>query len=111
GDGRANCSKCGSESGGWRTAVVGSFPANAFGLRDMHGNVWEWVEDGWHANYNGAPGDGSAWLIGADNSRHVIRGGSWMNPAPFVRAAQRHWQLLGSRADDVGFRIARTLSP
>jgi formylglycine-generating enzyme required for sulfatase activity len=59
------------------------------GLYDMHGNVWEWVEDSWHANYDGAPTDGSAWLLGGDPSYRVVRGGSWRNESELVRAAVR----------------------
>jgi formylglycine-generating enzyme required for sulfatase activity len=59
------------------TTEVGSFPPNAFGLHDMHGNVWEWCQDVWHGNYEGAPTDGSAWIEGGDQERRVLRGGSW----------------------------------
>ena len=61
-----------------RTATAGSFRANVFGLHDVHGNVWEWVEDCWSGNYLGAPADGSAWESG-DCSRRVLRGGSWFD--------------------------------
>jgi formylglycine-generating enzyme required for sulfatase activity len=62
-----------------QTAPVGSLRPNALGLYDMHGNVWEWVEDSWHENYDGAPTDGSAWLLGGDPNYRVARGGSWRN--------------------------------
>ncbi len=66
------------------SAPVGSFAPNAFGLYDMLGNVFEWVQDCWHPDYRGAPGDGSARLTG-DCSQHDIRGGSWFTTAPLCR--------------------------
>ncbi len=62
-----------------KTTEVGAYPANPWGLHDMHGNVWEWVEDVWHENYEGAPDDGSAWTEGGDQGGRVMRGGSWSN--------------------------------
>ena len=76
GENRANCDGCGSRWDDSETAPVGSFPANAWGLHDMHGNVWEWVRDCWNGSYAGAPVDGSAWLSGNCSGR-VLRGGSW----------------------------------
>ena len=73
---RANCDGCASLWDGERTALVGTFKANGWGLYDMHGNVWEWVQDCWNDNYEGAPTDGTAWLSG-DCDRRVLRGGSW----------------------------------
>ena len=61
-----------------KTTPVGQFPANAFGLYDMHGNVWEWCQDHYHSDYIGAPTDGSAWVSGGDSSRRMLRGGSWL---------------------------------
>ncbi len=87
-----------------QTTSVGSFPPNAFGLYDMHGNVWERCEDNWHDNYKGAPDDGSAWLSGAGN-RKVVRGGSWLSYPDVCRSAFR---LIGSRDIrdvDIGFRV------
>jgi formylglycine-generating enzyme required for sulfatase activity len=89
---------------------VGSFAANAFGLHDMHGNVWEWVEDCYHEKYNGAPTDGSAWIPG-DCRWRVIRGGSWNNLPQDVRAAIRDNIAPDYRYNYLGFRVARTLSP
>ena len=74
---QANCDGCGSRWDDEKTAPVGSFPANGFGLHDVHGNVWEWVEDCWHGSYAGAPTDGRAWATGGDCERRVLRGGSW----------------------------------
>jgi formylglycine-generating enzyme required for sulfatase activity len=73
------------------TAPVGSFPANAWGLYDMHGNVWEWCLDDWHSNYKGAPVDGSAGAVkkAEKQARKVIRGGSWINDPSYCRSATR----------------------
>ena len=84
---RANCGDCGSRWDGDRTAPVGSFAANGWGLHDMHGNVWEWVADCWHENYARAPRDGSAWTSGGNCGRRVLRGGSWFLSPAFLRSA------------------------
>jgi formylglycine-generating enzyme required for sulfatase activity len=73
-----------------QTTPVGQFPPNAFGLYDMHGNVWEWCQDVWHDNYDGAPVDGSAWLNGGNSSRRVVRGGSWYFNPRWCRSANRY---------------------
>lgn len=86
---------------------VGSYPANAWGLHDMHGNALEWVEDCWNGNYDGAPTDGSAWLQG-DCSQRVLRGGSWFSGPRTVRSAFRYGDPV-FRSDNFGFRVARTL--
>ena len=106
----ANCNGCGSQWDVNRTAPVGSFPANAFGLHDMHGNVWERVLDCWNGSYRGAPADGSAWLSGRCGQR-VLRGGSWLNYSGDLRSANRHWNGPGYRSSGSGFRVARTLTP
>jgi formylglycine-generating enzyme required for sulfatase activity len=93
---------------GSRTVQVGGYPANAFGLHDMHGNVWEWVQDVWHDNYAGAPSDGSAWMSGGDQARRVLRGGSWGGSAPGLRSADRIRLSPDDRGGGTGFRIART---
>ena len=110
GNNRANCRGCGSRWDNKKPAPVGSFPANAWGLHDMHGNVWEWVQDCWNGNYEGAPADGSAWESG-DCGRRVNRGGSWVSEPRVLRAADRSWGTTGSRDSSVGFRIARTVTP
>jgi formylglycine-generating enzyme required for sulfatase activity len=107
----ANCDRCGSQWGGKQTAPVGSFKPNAFGLYDMTGNVWEWIEDVWHSTYRGAPTDGSAWVQGGDTSRRVIRGGSWGNRPQNLRAACRASGTANLWSSDLGFRVARTLTP
>ena len=95
-----------------RTVAVGSFPANGYGLHDMHGNVWEWVEDCWHDNYDGAPTDGSAWVSEGSCKVRVLRGGSWSSKPRNLRSADRNGVTAGSRVFSVlGFRIARTLTP
>ena len=93
-----------------RTAPVGSFAPNAFGLHDVHGNVWEWTQDCWSENYGGAPRDGGAWERG-DCSRRVARGGSWFSEPRYLRSADRIRSTTGNRDDDLGFRIVRTLTP
>jgi formylglycine-generating enzyme required for sulfatase activity len=91
------------------TAPVGSFAPNGFGLYDMHGNVWEWIEDCGNGNYIGAPADGSAWMSGDCGSR-ILRGGAWpMNPS-LLRLAYRY-KANGDPGDAAGIRIARTLAP
>ncbi|GEM_PF-815900 len=88
-----------------KTTNVGSFPPNAFGLYDMHGNVWEWCLDHWHDNYQGAPTDGSAWVTSGNSERRVQRGGSWYNGPRNCRSASRYYNPPDSRYDDVGFRV------
>ena len=105
---RANCDGCGSRWDDRRTAPAGSFSANEFGLHDVHGNVREWVEDCWHDDYSGAPGDGRPWTSGGNCSRRVVRGGSWTNAPKYVRSADRSWDPVGYRNIYVGFRVART---
>ncbi len=107
---RANCDRCGSRWDDERTAPVGSFEANAFGLHDVHGNVWEWVQDCWNDSYAGAPGDGSAWESG-NCSRRVLRGGSWDDVPRVLRAASRGRDDTGFRGSYAGFRVARTFTP
>ena len=92
------------------TAPVGSFASNGFGLYDVLGNVWEWVEDCWKESYAGAPSDGRAWESG-NCGRRVLRGGSWDDVPWYLRSASRGRDATGNRYDDFGFRVARTLTP
>ncbi|HEX2886380.1 SUMF1/EgtB/PvdO family nonheme iron enzyme [Vineibacter terrae] len=89
------------------TARVGTFAANAFGLHDMLGNVWEWTSDCWNETYAAAPATGAARTDG-DCSRRVGRGSSWYNAPKYSRAASRSWFVAGNRFSFLGFRIART---
>jgi formylglycine-generating enzyme required for sulfatase activity len=110
GIGNANCNGC-AGAAILQTVPVGSFRSNAFGLFDMLGNVWEWVEDIWHDSYVGAPIDGSAWLEAGDPNYRVIRGGSWHNEPELVRAAFRVDRESKVRFDTLGFRVAREVRP
>ena len=94
-----------------RTTLVGSYPPNAYGLYDMHGNVWEWVQDCWNGSYAGALNNGDAWEVG-DCSCRVLRGGSWFNNSRILRSARRGRSPTGFRyISRGGFRVARTLAP
>ncbi len=85
---------------------VGSFPANAFGLHDMHGNVWEWCQDDWHDDYTGAPADGSVWFSSDEGKSKVLRGGSWDDNPESCRSALRFWGAPDYRSDYLGLRVA-----
>ena len=117
--GGANNEYCGSDkvgnvawygtsagNSGRTTHVAATLNPNGFGLFDMSGNVWEWVEDNYHMNYNGAPLDGSAWTD--TGARHVFRGGAWSSKPQEARAAQRGWNPPFNRGS-VGFRVVRVL--
>ncbi len=107
----ANCMLCGSRWDRKQAAPVGSFRANPFGLHDVHGNVWEWQDDCWHAGYAGAPRNGRSWTSGEQCSSRVLRGGSWRDQNRHLRSAERLRYFLGSRFNFVGFRVAKTLEP
>ena len=111
GDEIGNSNGCGSQWDGKQTAPVGSFKPNAFGLYDMHGNVWQWVEDAYSASYRGAPEDGSVWTGGGRSPSRIVRGGSWNSSPNFLRSAFRSDSLLLpiDRYYYIGFRVARTL--
>ena len=91
-----------------KTQRVAQKRPNAFGLFDMHGNVWEWVQDCWHGDYSGAPTDGSAWTTGCSNNYRVLRGGSWINDPTVLRSAGRNRNSPDSRSNYYGLRLART---
>ena len=109
GKGNANCNRCGSE---WdnRLSPVGSFKANGFGLLDMEGNVYQWVRDCYHSNYEGQPPtDGSAWTSD-DCENRVVRGGWYSSEPRQVRAAFRWYYSPSIRYTNLGFRVARDLT-
>ncbi|MBD2388391.1 SUMF1/EgtB/PvdO family nonheme iron enzyme [Cylindrospermum sp. FACHB-282] len=87
-----------------QTTDVGKFPPNAFGLYDMHGNICEWCQDGWHKNYIIAPTDGSVWIN--DNDNRMLRGGSWFYDPDYCRSACRFSNDAGDRGNNFGFRVA-----
>jgi formylglycine-generating enzyme required for sulfatase activity len=94
-----------------QTTEVGGFPPNAFGLYDMHGNVWEWCQDTWNDNYNGAPTDGSVWIENGNDSLRVLRGGSWyINPGN-CRCAFRDYDIPDSDDSNHGFRVVCGVAP
>jgi formylglycine-generating enzyme required for sulfatase activity len=127
GKNNANCDDCGSAWDGkvqdgenTGTAPVGTFPANLFGLYDMHGNVWQWVEDCYHKNYNGIPPDGSAWTRNCEPEK-ASRAGAWNLDHELARSANRGKNTATMRGEPTasdktgvrnhGFRVGRTLEP
>lgn len=94
---------------GGEPTPVDRFKPNAFGLYDMHGNVWEWVEDCWHGDYTGAPKNGHAWVGHCTEDSRVLRGGSWISLAEYLRPAVRSRSPQDNRHRGFGFRVARTL--
>ncbi|MFB2970978.1 SUMF1/EgtB/PvdO family nonheme iron enzyme [Aerosakkonema sp. BLCC-F183] len=87
------------------TTPVGSFPPNAFGLYDLHGNIWEWCADHWHDNYQGAPNDGTIWLTSDERALRLLRGGSWDENPAFCRSAFRYNFDAGDSNYYNGFRV------
>jgi formylglycine-generating enzyme required for sulfatase activity len=108
--GMANCAECGSKWDFEQAAPTGSFKPNPFGLYDTAGNVWEWVEDCWHENYIGAPGDGTARgkEDGGNCAKRVIRGGSYTRERDFLRSSYR-WNSEDVGRHGMGFRLVREL--
>ena len=102
----SNRNKACSDGVGRRTATVGRYLPNNYGLHDMHGNVWEWVHDCWNDNYMGAPSDGIAWVSG-DCSQRVARGGAWLNLPGGLRASKRTGDIKSGRFSGQGFRLAQ----
>ena len=89
-----------------QTTEVGMFPANEWGLYDMHGNVWEWCEDDWHSDYEGAPSDGSAWTESdRESARRLLRGGSWLSYPVNCGSACRNDGSRVDRSGNFGFRV------
>jgi formylglycine-generating enzyme required for sulfatase activity len=96
----------GTKVGPGRRTLVGSYPANAFGLHDMAGNVCEWVFDAWHAHFDGAPSEGQSWGGGAATELRVLRGGAWDYLPRLLRSSWRDYLPQHARRDNVGFRVA-----
>lgn len=88
-----------------KSTTVGTFQSNAWALCDMHGNVWEWCQDGWRESYNGAPTNGSAWLSGDDAILRLLRGGAWYGNGSLCRSANRNANPPGVRCNNIGFRV------
>ncbi|MBW4554394.1 MAG: SUMF1/EgtB/PvdO family nonheme iron enzyme [Trichormus sp. ATA11-4-KO1] len=93
-----------------QTTDVGKFPPNSFGLYDIHGNVWQWCQDVYNENYQGAPTDGSAWLNGKEKNINVLRGGSWVNGARYCRSPFRVKYACANSPYYVGFRVVAVVA-
>lgn len=91
------------------TTQVGKFPANEFGLYDMHGNVWEWCADYEHGDYQGAPSDGSAWVDDGNEECRIVRGGSWNSRSNLCRSTFRFYEAATTTDEEFGFRVICSL--
>lgn len=107
--GRAHCFDCATDYTTSRPAKVGKFEANGFGIHDTAGNVLEWVQDCYHANYSGAPTDGSVWREGGDCSKRMARGGAYNSPGDSLRAQKRAAYQPSRGRRNIGIRIAREM--
>ncbi|MDX1654601.1 MAG: formylglycine-generating enzyme family protein [Candidatus Competibacteraceae bacterium] len=109
-DGNYDYNDCGADTGVYRqqTVEAGSLPGNPWGLYEVAGNVWEWVQDCWHDDYQGAPQDGSAWEE-PGCARRVVRGGGWFNIPENLRSANRDRDAPDVASSNQGFRLARDL--
>lgn len=108
--GKANCQGCGPP---WRIdepADAGSFAPNPYGLYDMSGSVWEWVQDCWHNSYSQSPGDAVAWEDQPNCSTRVVRGGSWRESPAFMATSTRSSDDAGAHHSQNGFRVARDVN-
>ncbi|MFN0119731.1 MAG: formylglycine-generating enzyme family protein [Blastocatellia bacterium] len=111
-DGRHPYARAAAEECRGVTVPAGSLgeAANDFGLFDMHGNVWEWIADAWHGNYNGAPADGGAWVKDGNDAWEVLRGGAYDSQARACRSAYRNYVARGTSSINYGFRVAVSLA-
>jgi formylglycine-generating enzyme required for sulfatase activity len=112
-NGKFDYARCGARTGVQRgqTLPTSALPANPWGLYHVHGNVWEWVEDCWHTNYQQAVASAAAWTQGQGGQceRRVIRGGSWRFKPGYLRSAARLWSETDESSQDIGFRVVRDL--
>lgn len=111
-DHRFDYARCPVSPNGYlgKTVAADAYPPNAFGLYQMAGNLFEWVQDPWHEGYSGAPSDGRVWEKGGNPSLKVVRGGSWYAIPASARSANRYAEPADFRSDNVGFRVALSLS-
>lgn len=110
--GKARCRSCADEDYVRKTAPVGSFPPNPWGLYDILGNVFEWTLDNYHPNYKGAPADGSPWYENGGTQKKSIRGGGWTSRETYLRVSSRDWERADKDNNDtLGFRLIMSPEP